>query len=95
MTTLKIVKLPQNSEAKKYSNTKFGFSVQKQIYQSFGGTKEYDYKVWRKFGDKVGWRQGRRWLEYGELTQDLRNGTNCSGNILKNTKLCSIYSGTA
>ncbi|MCL2932824.1 MAG: GUN4 domain-containing protein [Trichodesmium sp. MAG_R03] len=52
----------------KYSNTKFGFSVQKQIYQSFGGTKEYDYKVWRKFGDKVGWRQGRRWLEYGELT---------------------------
>ena len=52
----------------KYSNTNFGFSVQKQIYQSFGGTKEYDYKVWRKFGDKVGWRQGRRWLEYGELT---------------------------
>jgi hypothetical protein len=43
----------------KYSNGNFGFSVQKQIYQSFGGTKEYDYEVWKKFGDKVGWRNSR------------------------------------
>ena len=42
----------------KYSNGKFGFSVQKQIYLSVGGTKEYDQKVWEAFGDKVGWRQG-------------------------------------
>ncbi|MDE5083079.1 MAG: GUN4 domain-containing protein [Trichodesmium sp. St18_bin1] len=30
---------------KKYSNGKCGFSVQKQIYQSLGGTKEYKEKV--------------------------------------------------
>ena len=37
-------------------------------YQSVGGTKEYDSKVWRKFGDKVGWRKGGQWLDYSELT---------------------------
>jgi hypothetical protein len=52
----------------KYSNGNFGFSVQKQIYQSVGGTKEYDYEVWKKFGDKVGWRKGGQWLNYSELT---------------------------
>ena len=32
----------------KHSDGKFGFSVQKQIYQDLGGTgtKDYDYKVW-------------------------------------------------
>ena len=52
----------------KYSNGNFGLSVQKQIYQSLGGTKEYDSKVWRKFGDKVGWRKGGEWLYYDQLT---------------------------
>ncbi|NEP82753.1 MAG: hypothetical protein F6K39_34175 [Okeania sp. SIO3B3] len=42
----------------KYSNGKFGFSVQKQIYQSLGGTKEYNGRVWKAFRDKVGWRVG-------------------------------------
>lgn len=52
----------------KYSDGKFGFSVQKKIYQSLGGTKEYDEKVYRSFGDKVGWRQGGEWLYYSDLT---------------------------
>ncbi|MDE5089364.1 MAG: GUN4 domain-containing protein, partial [Trichodesmium sp. St16_bin2-tuft] len=52
----------------KYSKGKFGFSVQKKIYQSFGGTKDYDSKVWETFGDKVGWRKGGKWLEYKKLT---------------------------
>jgi hypothetical protein len=30
----------------KYSNGRFGFSVQKQIYQSLGGTSEYNKKIW-------------------------------------------------
>jgi serine/threonine-protein kinase len=42
----------------KYSNDKFGFSVQKRIYQSFGGTREYNYETWNKFVDRVGWRKG-------------------------------------
>jgi hypothetical protein len=42
----------------KYSDGKFGFSVQKRIYQGFGGTKEYNREIWEKFGEKVGWRKG-------------------------------------
>ena len=52
----------------KYSDGKFGFSVQKKIYQSLGGTEEYSRKVWEKFGEKVGWIKGDRWLSYDELT---------------------------
>jgi hypothetical protein len=48
----------------KYSNGKFGFSVQKQIYQGVGGTMEYDYDDYIKFADKVGWIKGGEWLSY-------------------------------
>ena len=48
----------------KYSNGRFGFSVQKRIYQSLGGTRKYDREVWAKFGDKVGWRRKNEWLLY-------------------------------
>jgi eukaryotic-like serine/threonine-protein kinase len=40
-----------------YSNGSFGFSVQKRIYRSVGGTMEYNSEVWQKFGDRVGWRK--------------------------------------
>lgn len=39
-----------------YSNRKFGFSVQKEIYQSLGGTKEFNGEIRDKFGISVGWR---------------------------------------
>ena len=51
----------------KYSSGKFGFSVQKQIYQSLGGTDKWDAKVWTAFGDQVGWRKRGRWLNYDEI----------------------------
>ncbi|MFM6844356.1 MAG: GUN4 domain-containing protein, partial [Dolichospermum sp.] len=58
----------------KYSNGRFGFSVQKQIYQryeriyrGYRGTREYDEEIWRKFGDKVGWRKGGDWLSYKDI----------------------------
>jgi serine/threonine protein kinase len=51
-----------------YSNGKFGFSVQKDIYESLGGTRKYGQQVSEKFGDRVGWRKGGKWLEYTELT---------------------------
>jgi hypothetical protein len=50
------------------SKGKFGISVQKEIYESLGGTREYDQGVWNKFGDRVGWRKGGSWLWYDELT---------------------------
>ncbi|CUR30628.1 GUN4 domain protein (fragment) [Planktothrix tepida PCC 9214] len=53
-----------------YSNGKFGFSVQKEIYQSLGGTREYNEEVWKKFCDRVGWREKGEWLSYKDLTFD-------------------------
>ena len=41
----------------KSSNGRFGFSVQKKIYQSCGGTLEYNAEVWDKFGEKIGWKK--------------------------------------
>jgi len=38
----------------KYSDGRFGFSVQKRIYQSLGGTGEF-LEIWEAFGDRVGW----------------------------------------
>jgi hypothetical protein len=51
-----------------YSDSKFGFSVQAKIYRELGGTREYDRKVWEKFGDRVGWRVGGNWLNYSDFT---------------------------
>ena len=51
----------------KYSNGRFCFSVQKRIYESLGGTREYDEKIWEAFGDRVGWRVNNEWLSYKDL----------------------------
>ncbi len=41
----------------KYSDNKFGFSVQKQIYLELGGKLDnYDYESYIKIGDRLGWR---------------------------------------
>ncbi|NEQ75780.1 MAG: CHAT domain-containing protein [Okeania sp. SIO2C9] len=55
----------------KYSHGKFGFSVQKKIYQSVGGTKEYNEEVLEAFGNEVGWREGGEWLYWDDLTYRL------------------------
>ncbi|MEG4996178.1 serine/threonine-protein kinase [Microcoleus sp. B4-D4] len=52
----------------KYSNGRFGFSVQKRIYQSLGGTREYDREVWFKFCDRVGWRKNNELLSGKDFT---------------------------
>lgn len=50
----------------KYSNGKFGFSVQKKIYESLGGTKEYNQEVWESFCDRVDW--GNKWMSKTQVT---------------------------
>ena len=50
-----------------YSDGQFGFSVQKQIYESLGGTRKYNKKIWQNFCDRVGWYVDERWLCYKEL----------------------------
>jgi serine/threonine-protein kinase len=52
----------------KYSNGRFGFSVQKRIWESVGGNPDADYETWCKFGDRVGWRVKQEWISNEALT---------------------------
>ena len=62
-----------------YSNGKFGFSVQKEIYESLGGKRSSELtfeayeEVWEKFYNRVGWKQGGSWLKkyFDDLTFNL------------------------
>ncbi|BAY08094.1 caspase, EACC1-associated type [Calothrix sp. NIES-2098] len=56
----------------KYSNGRFGFSVQKEIYLSVGGKPDgnYDEEAWNKFGDRVGWRVDSSWISYSTVIFD-------------------------
>ncbi|MEM9538946.1 MAG: GUN4 domain-containing protein [Cyanobacteria bacterium P01_E01_bin.42] len=56
-----------------YSDGKFGFSVQKKIDQELGGTGEYKKGVWINFCQSVGWRKKWEFLNYSDLTFDLKN----------------------
>lgn len=53
----------------KYSNGKFGFSVQKEIYEGLGGRKifEDDKKFWKSFYESIGWRKESTW-NYDQIT---------------------------
>jgi len=59
----------------KYSQGKFGISVQqeiyKEIYKNLGGTKQYDENVWISFGDRVGWRKQGLRIDYKDLNFSL------------------------
>jgi hypothetical protein len=47
------------------SNGRFGFSVQKEIYNQVG--KDFD-----KFADQVEWKVGKEWKNYNELMFEMR-----------------------
>lgn len=55
----------------KFSGDRFGFSVQKKIYEELGGTYVYNEEVWESFGVRVGWLEGENWMNYDELTFNL------------------------
>ena len=57
----------------KYSNNRFGLSVQKEIYLREGGKVEdlHNWFAYTKMSDRIGWRKGwlsREWLEYDDFT---------------------------
>jgi len=52
----------------KYSDGRFGFSVQKRIYSSLGGTRKYHEKAWENFCERVGWIKNNQCLYYTDLT---------------------------
>ncbi len=53
----------------KYSQGKFGFSVQKQIYVETGNPLdgEYHEKTWEAFCDRIGWMKDGGYLAYSNL----------------------------
>jgi len=57
-----------------YSKGKFGFSVQKKIYENLGGN-EGGRRVWEKFCERVGWKRvgEDKFIEYSDLTFNLKN----------------------
>jgi hypothetical protein len=54
----------------KYSNGKFGFSVQKQIWLDLGGKldAEYEQDTYVKLSELVGWKNSLGWLGYNSYT---------------------------
>ncbi|MEG4986414.1 serine/threonine-protein kinase [Microcoleus sp. BR0-C5] len=54
----------------KYSQGRFGFSVQKKIWLEVGG--KLDRETECKIGDRIGWRKGGKWLNYTDLTFNLQ-----------------------
>jgi hypothetical protein len=56
----------------KYSNGRFGFSVQKRIWKDIESAIEEDHiDIWKLFGDRVGWRVNDYWVGYRNLTFSL------------------------
>ena len=53
----------------KYSNGRFGFSVQKLIYLEVGGIPDGRFyeEAWKKFAARVGWRVKEHWIEYSNV----------------------------
>lgn len=52
----------------RYSNGRFGFSVQKRIWERIEKTTPNgDVETWKRFGDAVGWRTNDSWVGYRNL----------------------------
>ncbi|MHC0066825.1 GUN4 domain-containing protein [Nostoc sp. UIC 10890] len=56
----------------KHSNGRFGFSVQKHIYQSLGGTRWFNEETTQAFAKKVGWEKKNDFvMYYSDITFDI------------------------
>lgn len=53
------------------SNGHFGFSVQRDIWQSAGGGLDVSDKIYEAFGDRIGWRVHEKWLQVKDLNFDI------------------------
>ncbi|MGB3534400.1 MAG: GUN4 domain-containing protein [Microcoleaceae cyanobacterium] len=65
----------------KYSQEKFGFSTQLKIYKEVGGdletTLEQNQAIVEQWGEKVGWRDDKRWLKCDQLDYSLNAPIGC------------------
>ena len=80
-----------------YSNGKFGSEIQKRIYLEIGDNLEnYDKEIYKKFGEKIGWIQDNRWIDYEVIFKfdNLENaqfGLLPLGRRLKNKQLLPVW----
>ncbi len=52
----------------KYSEDKFGLSIQVSVYLETGNNLErYNPQSYQIFGDRLGWRKARKWQKYEQL----------------------------
>lgn len=56
-----------------HSHGYFGLSIQQNIWRTLGGG--IDYETDKKLGERLGWRQQGRWLNYEQLIFDLSSAT--------------------
>lgn len=50
-----------------YSYGKFGFTVQRLIWDGVGGKSSNSYQIWCDFGNSVGWCMNSSWKNYSDL----------------------------
>jgi GUN4-like len=52
-----------------YSNGRFGFSKQRDIYLSVGGHvgSQHKREAWEKFGSRVGWKHSEGWITSNKM----------------------------
>jgi len=64
-----------------YTGGRFGFSVQRRLYQEVGGSLEtaiaQDGELMKKLGDRVGWRQDSQWKTLDQATHSLEDPVGC------------------
>ena len=53
------------------SNGRLGFSVQRRIYKTVGGTSDHNVDIWKLYCDRIGWRQNNKMLSYKDLNFSL------------------------
>ncbi len=74
----------------KYSKGRFGFSIQKEIWESFGGTKNAHYKIYCNTCDQIGWRDlNGSWLYYSDLNFNITAPIGHLPGVLKDWLWCS------
>lgn len=81
---------------KQYSNAYFGFSIQQNIWNEIGG--EVDYGKEKIFGERLGWREEGKWLEYDRLNFKLSPTTPIGHLPVKwlhyDQKMCELSSNS-
>ncbi|MBW4618160.1 MAG: GUN4 domain-containing protein [Cyanosarcina radialis HA8281-LM2] len=70
----------------KYSKGRFGFSIQKQVWEGVGGQANSDWETYCRFGDRVGWRVNGNWVNNNNINFDPMGS-------LGHLPICSRFSG--